>query len=84
MWLLAPDLILESASPTVTGLQELTRTVPIVFVNVIDPVGAGLVASLARPGGNTTDQRMAGNAQADRPRVTRVAVLDSTIFHFPS
>ena len=51
---LAPDVILASASPTVTGLQQVTRTVPIVFVGVIDPVGAGYVASLARPGGNTT------------------------------
>jgi hypothetical protein len=50
----APEVILASASPAVTGLQEVTRTVPIVFVNVIDPVGAGFVASLSRPGGNTT------------------------------
>ena len=51
---LAPDVILAIASPAVTGLQQVTRTVPIVFVGVIDPVGAGYVASLARPGGNTT------------------------------
>jgi len=41
-------------SPVVAALQRQTRSVPIVFVGVIDPVGAGLVASLARPGGNTT------------------------------
>jgi ABC-type uncharacterized transport system substrate-binding protein len=51
---LEPDVILATASPTVAGLQEVTRTVPIVFAIVVDPVGAGFVASLARPGGNTT------------------------------
>ena len=51
---LAPDVILASASPAVLALQETTRTVPIVFAQVIDPVGAGFVESLARPGGNTT------------------------------
>jgi ABC-type uncharacterized transport system substrate-binding protein len=51
---LAPDLILPSGSQNVSALQQATRTVPIVFVNVPDPVGAGFAASLARPGGNTT------------------------------
>jgi putative ABC transport system substrate-binding protein len=51
---LAPDVILAAGILTVGPLQQATRTVPIVFVNVVDPVGAGLVASLARPGGNTT------------------------------
>ena len=51
---LAPDVILASASPSVAALQRVTRTVPIVFANVIDPVGGGFVTSLARPGGNTT------------------------------
>jgi len=51
---LAPDVILATASPSVLALQQATRTIPIVFVQVIDPVGAGLVASLARPGGNVT------------------------------
>ena len=51
---LAPNVILASASPSVAALQRVTRSVPIVFANVIDPVGAGFVASLARPGGNTT------------------------------
>jgi putative tryptophan/tyrosine transport system substrate-binding protein len=51
---LAPDVILASTSPAVAALQQVTRTVPVVFVIVIDPVGAGFVASLARPGGNVT------------------------------
>jgi putative tryptophan/tyrosine transport system substrate-binding protein len=51
---LAPDVILATASPSVLALQQATRTIPVVFVQVIDPVGAGLVASLARPGGNVT------------------------------
>jgi putative ABC transport system substrate-binding protein len=52
---LAPDVILAaSGTSTVAPLLQATRTVPIVFVVVIDPVGAGFVASLARPGGNAT------------------------------
>ena len=51
---LAPDVIVASASPTATALLQVTRSVPIVFANAIDPVGAGLVNSLARPGGNAT------------------------------
>jgi putative ABC transport system substrate-binding protein len=51
---LAPDVIVASASPSVAALQRLRHDLPIVFANVIDPVGAGFVASLARPGGNTT------------------------------
>jgi ABC-type uncharacterized transport system substrate-binding protein len=51
---LAPDVILASGTSTVAPLQRVTRTVPIVFANVVDPVGAGFVASLAQPGGNTT------------------------------
>jgi putative ABC transport system substrate-binding protein len=51
---LAPDVILAYTSPTVAALQQATRAVPIVFVGVIDPVGAGFIESLARPGGNTT------------------------------
>jgi hypothetical protein len=43
-----------SASVNVAALQRITRSVPIAFANVIDPVGAGFVASLARPGGNST------------------------------
>src|SRR5262245_27039313 len=51
---LAPEVILAFTSSTVAALQQATRTVPIVFVGVIDPVGAGFVESMARPGGNTT------------------------------
>ena len=51
---LAPDVILAAGSAAMAALQQATRTVPIVFVTVLDPVGAGLVDSLARPGGNVT------------------------------
>jgi putative ABC transport system substrate-binding protein len=51
---LAPDVILASGSATVGPLLEAARSVPIVFANVPDPVGAGFVDSLARPGGNAT------------------------------
>jgi putative tryptophan/tyrosine transport system substrate-binding protein len=51
---LAPDVILATGSPTVEPLLQATRTVPIVFVALVDPVGAGYVATLARPGGNIT------------------------------
>src|SRR5262245_31889526 len=52
---LAPDvLVAASGTPTVAVLLQATRSVPIVFVTVIDPVGAGFVASLAQPGGNAT------------------------------
>jgi len=51
---LAPDVILTAASAATAAMQEATRTLPIVFVNVSDPVGAGYVASLARPGCNVT------------------------------
>ena len=51
---LAPDVILAAGTGAATPLLQATRGVPIVFVNVPDPVGAGLVNSLARPGGNVT------------------------------
>jgi putative ABC transport system substrate-binding protein len=51
---LAPDVILAAGSANAGPLLQATRTVPIVFVNVPDPVGAGFVDSLARPGGNAT------------------------------
>src|SRR6266545_2833727 len=51
---LPPEVILAYGGSTVGPLQQVTRTVPIVFVEVIDPVGGGFVMSLARPGGNTT------------------------------
>jgi putative ABC transport system substrate-binding protein len=51
---LAPDVVLATGSAALSDLLEATRTVPIVFVNVGDPVGGGFVESLARPGGNAT------------------------------
>src|SRR5262245_27339454 len=51
---LQPDVILAQTTPVVVALQRETRTIPIVFVGIADPVGSGLVASLARPDGNTT------------------------------
>jgi putative tryptophan/tyrosine transport system substrate-binding protein len=51
---LKPDVVFASASSNVAALQRVTLNVPIVFANVIDPVGAGYVASMAQPGGNTT------------------------------
>ena len=51
---LAPDVILAAGTAALAPMLQATRTVPIVFVNVPDPVGAGFVESLARPGGNAT------------------------------
>jgi putative ABC transport system substrate-binding protein len=62
---LAPDVILASASANVAALQRITRSVPIVFANVVDPVGAGFVGSLARPGGNITGFLAANTASAE-------------------
>jgi ABC-type uncharacterized transport system substrate-binding protein len=86
---LAPDAILASGTPSVQALQQVTRTGPIVFAQVIDPVGIGFVASLARPGGNITgfsvfEYGLSGKwlelLKEIAPRVTRVAVLrDLTI-----
>jgi putative ABC transport system substrate-binding protein len=50
----APDVIVVVNNPTLAALQPLTRTIPIVFIQVSDPVGSGFVAGLARPGGNIT------------------------------
>src|SRR5215813_10830213 len=80
----APDVIVATASETTAALREATRTLPIVFVGVTDPVGAGYVASLARPGGNATglayvEYGMGGKwlelLKEIAPRVTRAAVL---------
>src|SRR5262245_37748055 len=51
---LSPEVIMGAGSPTVVALRRATRTIPIVFALVSDPVGAGFVESLARPGGNAT------------------------------
>jgi putative tryptophan/tyrosine transport system substrate-binding protein len=50
----APDVIVAMANPTLAELRRLTSTIPIVFAQVSDPVGSGIVAGLARPGGNIT------------------------------
>ena len=81
---LEPDVIVSSGSPSVGALQRVTRTIPIVFVGVVDPVGAGFVESLARPGGNTTgftsfeyelSAKWLEVLKEIDPRVARVAVL---------
>ena len=81
---LAPDVILAPGASAVGPLLQATRTVPIVFPFVIDPVGAGFVDSLARPGGNATgfmsfEYSLAGKwlelLKEIAPRVTRAAVL---------
>jgi putative tryptophan/tyrosine transport system substrate-binding protein len=51
---LSPEIIVGYGTPTVVALQQETRSIPIVFLSVTDPVGQGLVASLAHPGGNVT------------------------------
>jgi putative ABC transport system substrate-binding protein len=51
---LRPDIILTGGTPATTAVQRETRTIPIVFVNPLDPVASGLVARLDRPSGNTT------------------------------
>jgi putative tryptophan/tyrosine transport system substrate-binding protein len=51
---LSPDIVVGYGTPVVVALQQQTRSIPIVFLSVTDPVGQGLVASLAHPGGNTT------------------------------
>ena len=80
----APDVILAATTATVLALKRTTQIVPIVFVGVIDPVGSGLVASLARPGGNATGFILFEYAIAAKwlelvkeiaPGVTRVAVM---------
>jgi putative ABC transport system substrate-binding protein len=81
---LAPDVILASGGSNVPPLLQLTRTVPIVFTQVTDPVGAGFVESLARPGGNATgftnfEYGISGKwlelLKQTAPGVTRAAVL---------
>jgi len=51
---LQPDVILATSTPSTAAIQQATRTIPIVFAGISDPVGAGFVASLSRPGGNLT------------------------------
>ena len=81
---LAPDVIVSTGSPSVAVLQQATRSVPIVFTAVVDPVGGGLVASLARPGGNATGFMLFEYSTSGKwlellkeiaPRVMRAAVI---------
>jgi putative ABC transport system substrate-binding protein len=81
---LSPDAILASTPPAVEALRQQTRTIPIVFVLVQDPVGLGLVQSLARPGGNMTGLGAAEPPIMGKwlqllkeiaPSLTRVAVI---------
>ena len=85
---LAPDVLLASATAVTAALVQTTRTIPIVFVNVVDPVGAGFVQSMARPGGNATgfipfEYGMGGKwlelLKQVAPGVRRVAVLHNPI-----
>ena len=81
---LAPDVIFAATTDAVVSVQQASSTVPIVFVGVIDPVGSGLITSMARPGGNATGFTIFEYAIAAKwlellkevaPRVTRAAVL---------
>jgi putative ABC transport system substrate-binding protein len=81
---LSPDVIVGTAASIVGALQQASRTIPIVFVATIDPVGSGLVASLARPGGNATgfafiefslSAKLLELLKEVAPGVTRVAVV---------
>ena len=81
---LAPDVILVNGPAALAQLQQATRSVPIVFTTVIDPVGGGFVASLARPGGNATGFMPSEYSTSGKwlellkeiaPRVTRAAII---------
>ena len=81
---LVPDVILAVGVPALVATKQATRTLPIVFVNIVDPVGAGFVDSLARPGGNATgfttfeydiSAKWVELLKQIVPGVTRVAVL---------
>jgi putative ABC transport system substrate-binding protein len=85
---LAPDVVLASGNQSVAALRQATRTLPVVFANVIDPVGSGFVSSLARPGGNVTGFSLAEFGASGKlvellreiaPRVTRAGVLRDPI-----
>jgi putative ABC transport system substrate-binding protein len=81
---LQPDLILSQSTPTTAALLQQTRTIPIIFANIADPVGSGFVASFPRPGGNVTGFVLFEPTMASKwlellkeiaPRVNRVAFL---------
>jgi putative ABC transport system substrate-binding protein len=81
---LSPDVLLAGSSLAIVRLRQQTRTIPIIFVNVSDPVGQGFVESLARPGGNSTgftayDAPLMGKwlqlLKEIAPSITRVTVI---------
>jgi len=81
---LAPDAVLAAGTSTAGAMLQATRTVPVVFATVVDPVGAGLIDSLSRPGGNATGFLLYEYSMAAKwleflkqvaPNVTRAAVL---------
>jgi putative tryptophan/tyrosine transport system substrate-binding protein len=81
---LQPDLILSHSTPATAALLQETRTIPVIFGIVADPIGSGFVASFPRPGGNATGFAVAEPTQAGKwmellkkiaPQVTRVAIL---------
>jgi putative ABC transport system substrate-binding protein len=91
---LQPDVIIASGTPITATLQRETRAIPIVFIGVSDPIGAGFVASLARPGGNITGLlnyeagiigKWLGMLKEIAPGVTRAALVGNpktTPFHY--
>jgi putative ABC transport system substrate-binding protein len=81
---LQPDVIIANSAPSLRAIRQLTSTIPIVFVAVSDPVGAGLVESLARPGGNMTGfsivdapiiGKWLGMLKEVAPHISRVAIV---------
>jgi putative tryptophan/tyrosine transport system substrate-binding protein len=83
---LRPDVILAHSTPVTSALARETRTIPIVFVNVTDPVASGLAANLAYPGGNITGFSTENSAQGGKwvellkeiaPHTERVALLSN-------
>jgi putative tryptophan/tyrosine transport system substrate-binding protein len=81
---LKPDCIVGHSTPVVTALKHATRTIPIVFVSVSDPIGSGFVASMARPGGNITGFTILNASIAGKylsmlkeiaPQLARVALM---------
>jgi len=81
---LQPDLIVTDSTPTTAALQQQTRTIPIIFTNISDPIGSGFVASFPQPGGNITgfinlEASLGGKwlelLKEIAPRVTRIAFV---------
>jgi putative ABC transport system substrate-binding protein len=80
---LSPDAILTGGLPAVAALQQQTRTIPIVFTGVGDPVGQGFVQSLARPGGNITG--FGANDPTLMGKMATIAVhVITALFRYPS